>query len=218
MKRHQNNPDFSIGIRFRRRGYLCSICWWGVQILFWLALTAHAQFGDEVPPLEPARPEMPPTLWEQFGLMFVVVVVGFHVLVGLLIWWVVKPRPRVPVPIAVQARRELAALREHPQDSRTLSAISRTVRRYFLAAFQLPADEVTTADFSRLLLEQKRIGAELVGCVVGFLQECDVAKFAPKGGGSPGDSIARALDLVEQGERRRAEIARIAPGQQSGAA
>jgi hypothetical protein len=119
-------------------------------------------------------------------------------------WWWRRPRPPVAVPIEIQVRRALEGLRQQGEDGRTLSEVSRWLRRYFIVAFGLPAEEMTTAEFCRLVRGREELGAELAGALAEFLRRCDELKFAPTQSAAPFEVAARALQLVEVGEARRA--------------
>ncbi len=108
------------------------------------------------------------------------------------------------------------------------------LRRYVVAAFELPPDELVTSEFCRLLAGHERIGPELAAAVGEFLRRCDEHKFAPPHSptpmewdsasslssptgrmpGPPG-AAARALELVELGEARRAQWRETATAGQS---
>jgi hypothetical protein len=68
----------------------------------------------------------------------------------------------------------------------------------------LPADELTTSEFCRVIAAHEKIGPELAARVGEFLGRCDELKFAPAGSPMPTSAAARALELVELGEARRA--------------
>jgi hypothetical protein len=175
--------------------------------LFWAGSIAPglAQPSEDAPPLLDPLPEIPPTFWEQHGILVVSVSLVFIALLGILLWWLLQPKPTVPVPIEVRTRQELEALAREPMNAQTLSKLSRCLRRYFAAAFGLPAGELTTTEFNRAFAAQTTIGSELVAAVGEFLQRADERKFAP---GASGDSKAmqQALELFERGEWRRVEL------------
>jgi hypothetical protein len=187
-----------------RKGFLV------IGLLF-VAGVVVAQSPDDVPPLLPALPEIPPTLWEQHGLLIVVLGVLALALVGAAIWWLLQPKPSVPVPIEIQTRRELDALRQRTEDGRTLSEISRCLRRYFAVAFKLPPGELTTTEFCRLVAANEKVGGELATAVSEFLRGMDEKKFSPASSIGQNDAANRAIELFECGEKRRAELRPVAP-------
>jgi hypothetical protein len=168
-------------------------------------LPVVGQPSEDAPPLLDPLPEIPPTFWEQHGILVVTASFAFIALLGILLWWLLQPKPPVPVPIAVRTRQELEALAREPMNAQTLSKLSRCLRRYFAAVFGLPAGELTTTEFNRAFAAQTTVGGELVAAVGEFLQRADERKFAP---GASGDSNAmqQALELFERGERRRVEL------------
>jgi hypothetical protein len=174
-------------------------------ILIFAARTISAQPSEDAPPLLEPLPEIPPTFWEQHGILVVTASLAFIALLGILLWWLLQPKPTVPVPIEVRTRQELEALAREPENDQTLSKLSRCLRRYFAMAFGLPAGELTTTEFNRAFAAQGTVGGELVAAVGEFLQRADEKKFAPGGGGDSG-AMQQALELFERGERRRVEL------------
>ena len=130
----------------------------------------------------------------------------FLALAGIVAWLFLRPVSPLPVPIEIQTRSELEALRKQAQDEAMLSRVSRCVQRYFAVAFGLPPGELTTAEFCRALAGNERIGSRLTERVAGFLRQCDVAKFSPVAAANPGQAVSEALELVAQSEARRAEL------------
>ena len=76
-------------------------------LLIFVANPTLAQPTNDIPPLQPALPEIPPTLWEQHGILMMVLGVVAVAMLIVAIWWLLQPRPPVPVPIESQTRREL---------------------------------------------------------------------------------------------------------------
>jgi hypothetical protein len=180
---------------------LCLVC-----LALWLAAPGFAQNTDDLPVLRPIRTELPPTFWEQRGFCLGLYAVEVIAFAGFVVWLFTRPLPPRVVPIEVQVRAELEQLRRQPQDARTLSRVSQCLRRYFAAAFQLPAGELTTAEFSRALATKEELGSRLVDQTVMFLRRCDAAKFSAAVEMNPAGAVAEALDIVAQGEARREEL------------
>lgn len=164
-----------------------------------------AQSSDDVPPLLPARPEIPPTLWEQHGVLIVGLSILAVALVAAAIWWLLQPKPPVPVPIEIQTRKELEQLRGRSEDGKTISRVSQVLKRYVAVAFELPPGEMTTTEFNRAALESEKVGPQLGAQISDFLRQCDEQKFSPVAG-VQASACSRALEIFQAGETRRAEL------------
>ncbi|MBI3850683.1 MAG: hypothetical protein HY298_10495 [Verrucomicrobia bacterium] len=169
-----------------------------------LPLVACAQLTNDIPPLRPPHAEIPPTFWEQHTAGVCIAGLAVLLIAGLVVWLALRPKPPVIVPPEVQARNELAGLRNLTEDGVVLSKVSQAVRRYFAAAFALPPGEFTTAEFCQAITANEQIGSELATSTGDFLRRCDERKFAPSVGGATIGAPARALELVELAEARRA--------------
>ena len=192
---------------------LAAAHWPGIVLLL-STLLARAQPDsplDKIPPLLPPRGEIPPSFWEQHGLL---VVLAGLLLLGLVcagIWWLMRPKPPVITPPAEQARQALEPLGRQTEDGVVLSRVSQVMRHYLAAAFGLPAEEQTTMEFSRVLISHAAIGPALSIPVTNFLRQCDERKFAPGAAGAPLGAVAQAFQLLEQAEARRRALAAAAP-------
>jgi hypothetical protein len=145
-----------------RRG-LCVIRHWSFVFGISLALpfSALAQSSNDIPALRPPHAEIPPTFWEQHTVNVSLVGFALLALIGVALWLATRPKPPVVVPPEVQARVDLASLRQLPEEGRVLSKVSQTVRRYFGAAFALPPGELTTAEFCQAMAGNGQIGTNL---------------------------------------------------------
>lgn len=160
--------------------------------------------ADDIPPLAPPLPEIPPSLVERFGWTLWILILLALVLVALGIWLVLRPgKPPVLLAPAAQARSTLMALQAQPETGDVLSQISQALRRYLIITFWLPPHEMTTYDFCRLLAAHERIGPTLGDVLGGFLRMCDERKFAPATNSSPLGAAGRALELVALVETAR---------------
>jgi hypothetical protein len=159
---------------------------------------------EEIPPLVPPLPEIPPSLWERFGWTLWFIIPLLLVLLGLVIWVVLRPGkpPVLPAP-AAQAGRALRALQAQPETGAVLSEISHVLRHYLINTFWLPPHEMTTRDFCVLLNAHEKIGPELAGDLASFLRAADDRKFAPATTQPPLGAAGRALELIELAEARR---------------
>lgn len=165
------------------------------------AVTATNSLG-----LLPPYGELPPTFWEQHGTAIIIAGILGLVLVAAGLWWWLRPRPVVIPPPEVRARQALERLHLKPEDGSMLSEISAILHRYFKDAFGLPAGELTTSEFCRVLSSRDQIGSELATAVADFLRQSDERKFALSKSEVPLGAVARALQLVEAGEARRAQL------------
>ncbi len=179
-----------------------------IGLMICLPLVLCAQSPNDVPPLRPALHEIPPSLWEQHGVLIVVLGAMGLLLIGAAIWWLLQPKPPVPVPIEIQTRNELELLNVPNADGKTISRVSQVLKHYIAVAFELPPGEMTTTEFNRAVASSEKIGGELAARVSEFLRACDEQKFSPLAG-VQSSVCARAIELVEQGERRRAELRQL---------
>ena len=189
----------------------------------WLAITCSALGADtnDVPQLgslRPPRGEILPGFWEQYGAWVIFLSVLLVAAVGVVVWFVTRPKPVVPVPWSVQARRELEPLLQQSEDGALLSRISQILRRHIASAFELPVDEATTSEFHRALAKSEKIGPELSNELTEFLRDCDFRKFASSAPPGPSRAAERALKLIERAEARLGQWNAAATGSGNAAA
>jgi hypothetical protein len=182
-----------------RRFIGCSVLDVGSWMFFLLAFSVLPLFAqaptNALPALAPPDGEIPPTFWEQHGTMILLAGIALIAAAVLILWKIFQPRPAVVRPPEILAREALTKLLNLPEDGRHLSEVSQILRHYFIAAFELPAAELTTTEFCAALAASEKIGGELAGIVAGFLRECDERKFSPRPA-TPLNAAARALELV----------------------
>ena len=155
-----------------------------------------------------------------FGLIFLLLCLGaggftlslkfgalFLVLVCVAVWFLLRRKPLALIPPEVEAVQALEPLRQQPEDGVVLSRVSQILRRYVVAAFDLPPGELTTTDFSRAIAGQGQVGPELSAALTEFLRQCDQRKFSPPAPAPPLSAAAQALKLIEQAQARRAALA-----------
>ena len=130
----------------------------------------------------------------------------FLALSAVILWLTLKPKPSPVLPPEIVACRALEKLQARPEDGNVLSEVSRILRRYVIAAFELPAAELTTAEFCGALAANEKIGAELAQAISAFLRECDERKFSLSPAGAPLTAATRALELIAGAEKQRAKI------------
>jgi hypothetical protein len=167
------------------------------------AAATNASDADAIPPLRPPHAEIPPTLWEQYGLWVIVFGVLLLALVGAAVWLLTRPKAPVILPAHVQARQALEPLFRQPEDGALLSRVSQVLRRYVAAAFNLPPGELTTAEFCSVIRGHAQIGQALSAALTEFLRLCDHDKFAQPAPVPPLGAASRALKLIDQAEQRR---------------
>jgi hypothetical protein len=172
-------------------------------LLVRVATPFSAIAAEEIPPLAPPLPEIAPTFWEQHQMHVLLGAGAGLLLLALMLRLALRRKPTPPVPPEARVRTELQALRRQPETGEVLSRVSQSLRRYLVAAFALPPEELTTTEFCGRLNEHSAIGPELAAAVSAFLRECDKRKFSPAPPAAPLQAAARALELVELAEARR---------------
>ncbi len=190
--------DFGFRI-FTRRFQVFALVLWSQAVL-------GASDDERIPPLQPPRGPLPPDFWEQYGLWVVFGGVFAVLLVPLILWLVLRPKPPVMIPPEAEARSVLGALREQPETGNILSRVSHALRHYFSAAFGLAEGELTTAEFCRALEAAPEPGPQLKGKVTAFLRECDERKFSPAQVTASMGAVTQALNFIAEAEVRRAEL------------
>jgi hypothetical protein len=212
-------PTFNIQRRIAApRGTIgCSMlnveCW--MFFIFILLLAIPRLFGqaatNELSTLVPAYGEMPPTFWEQHETTIIVGSFAMLAVVFLFLRAMLRPKTPVVLPPEVVARQALAKLQRQPEDGKVLSEVSQILRRYISVAFELPAAELTTAEFCTAIGANEKIGVEIAQTISGFLRECDERKFSSSPAVAPLNAVARALELVASAEARPSRSAPV-PG------
>ncbi len=146
-----------------------------------LAAASAPSAADEekIPPLLPPRGPILPTFWEEYGVWLVVGAAVFVLLIGAVVWLLLRPRPPGVIPPETQARQALEQLRNQPETGTLLSRVSQIVRSYFRISFGLGDGELTTAEVCNALHAAAEPGPELKAKVCQFLRDCDERKFAP---------------------------------------
>jgi hypothetical protein len=156
----------------------------------------------KLPDLLPARGELPPTYWELHGLVIVGLSAAGVAVLGLLAFWISRPRPPVSVPPDVVARRALEALRGQPEDGVLLMRVSAILRHYLVQACRFPAGERTTTELCQELQLRADLDGGLLEAIAIFLRRCDERKFAPTPPPAAAPVVDNALDLVAKIESR----------------
>ena len=166
-------------------------------LLIFSALSLLAQTPtNALPALSPAYGEMPPTFWEQHESPIVVGGFAFLAVAFLFLRVWLRPESKVILPPEILARNALTQLLRQPEDGKLLSEVSQILRRYVGETFNLPNNEMTTAEFCATIASNQQMGAELAQTISSFLRECDVRKFSPNSSSAPLNAATRALELV----------------------
>jgi hypothetical protein len=175
-------------------------------LLLCLLFISNAALAQPHSGLFPPRDEINPTFWEQHALL--VILVTFFIVLALTALLILLTRPKqneIIVP-EVAARRALQALQNRPADGALIMEVSRIFRRYVVFAFNLPPDELTTAELSRALQSLPQAEPALVTAIGDFLHQCDEDKFSPPALPPHVNVASRALALLEKIETRRLQL------------
>jgi len=163
--------------------------------------------ADDIPPLAPPLPVIPPSFLEQHGWLLWLAILSVLLVVAIVTAILLRPSKPPPLPaVAAQARATLAALQARPEDGATLGQISQALRRYLIATFWLSPGEATATEFCAALAKNAQAGPELSAAVSEFLKHCDERKFSPSSSPTPTGAASRALELIDLAEARRAQL------------
>ena len=155
--------------------------------------------SEEIPDLKPPKPEIPASAEEDKRMPWLLGGVGLAIVAAWLCWPKRKAVVASSPPFEI-AQGELNALRSNSSLA-TPAAVSAIVRRYAVAAFDLPGSGVTAEEVASELVLRRSCPSELANAAWQFLAECDVAKFAP---GAPG---AASPELLGRAEKLIADLA-----------
>ncbi len=187
-------------LRCRRgfiRYWMLNVECWAFLLFSFSGLPLFAQAStNALPALAPPDGEIPPTFWERHGTIILAGGIALIVLTVLILWKLLQPKPPVILPPAVLAREALTKLLNQPEDGRLLSEVSQILRRYVIAAFELPAAELTTTEFCAALAASEKIGTEPAQAISDFLRACDERKFSTSPAAAPLNAATRALEIV----------------------
>ncbi|MFM8358232.1 MAG: hypothetical protein ACKOET_06705, partial [Verrucomicrobiota bacterium] len=121
-----------------------------------------------------------PWLWVERGGV-AALALGLGTL-GFWLWWRRRGRPapaEAPDPAAVAWEKIEAAAALRPEAKPYVQAVSEAVRGYLEARFGLRAPDRTTEEFLAELSANPVLDARHHEALGGFLQQCDLVKFAP---------------------------------------
>jgi len=189
-----------------RAAHFAAIWSW---LIFGASMASPAQTNSHaagaLPSLAPAYPEMAQTFWELHHAAVIGCGLVLALLLALLVWSLLKPKPAVVVPPGAVARQALLALVGQPEDGACLTRVSQILRHYFIVAFEIPAGELTTAEFYSAISNHQKIGEDLAGQVSEFLRQCDARKFGISPEAAPLNAVAHALELVTLADTQQAQ-------------
>ena len=180
-----------------------------LTIGYWLLAIAEVRMAaatnsptnpDEIPPLRPPKPDIPPGFWEQHGLL--VVLLGVAAVIVAVLLWRMLPRPRPaesPEPAAI-ARQALESLRHRPEDAALLAETSLILRRYFVAAFDLPRMEFTNSELCGQLEREAKADPELSKAATALLKGMEHLRFDAEPNTSVTQVVEQALELIHRTE------------------
>jgi hypothetical protein len=173
-------------------------------VIFGATKTIFAQTNSSgtnaAPLLLPPYGEIKPTFWELHSTIIIIAGVILFLLLAQLIWFLSRPKRRVPPMPGTVARMELAKWSGQPEDGACLSAVSQILRHYFSTAFRLVPGEMNTAEFCTAAANDTRIGRELAAALATFLHACDERKFSTAPGVAPLDAVRQAQEFLARGE------------------
>jgi hypothetical protein len=161
---------------------------------------------NTLPALAPPYGEIPPTFLEQHETTIIVGSFTFLAFAFLFLRAMLRPETPVILPPEILARQALAKLQPQPETGKILSEVSQILRHYLIAAFELPAGELTTAEFCTALATHEKIGPALAKSISNFLHDCDRAKFSKSPAAAPLNAAIGALELVSCAEKRWTEL------------
>ncbi len=195
--------SFQINICAHLRHLRSNLCGFLGLLYFTFLSSVAAAAEDDKLGLRPPRGELHPSFWEQHGWLIALAAIAILAGIGFWLRWRRRTSPAEALPPEVLARRALEALRGRAEDAVLAAEASRILRRYLVAAYGLPPEELTTTELREALQSHPQAGPELVAALSGFLRHCDERKFAPVPPAATITAVARALELVETVEAHR---------------
>ncbi len=144
--------------------------------------------------LKPPLPLILPTFWETYGWQIGIGVFIAFILLGCLLYGILKPKRIIPDAPVVVARRKLGELRSRTEDGVLLMAVSGILKQYLNPTLGFMPGEKTTAEFCALLSRQSLIPEAMAEDIAAFLRRCDEWKFSP----SPRSEKLNAVDAASQ--------------------
>jgi hypothetical protein len=180
-------------------------------LLFCFALISCPALAQPPPPLQPPHGEIGPSFWEQYHLLIIVVAIVAFLFIIALTFLLSLSKPALVISPTVVARRALITLQRRPENDATMTEASQILRRYVIFAFNLPSEELTTAELNRKLQSLSGVDTVLLNAVANFFRQCDEDKFSPPALPPHVGAVARALQLLDRIEAHRIQIASQQP-------
>src|ERR1035437_6146367 len=92
---------FRVSAFFRPSGFgirILPVGLWLLAAQSVLAAATNSLAPDKLPPLRPPHAEIPPTFWDRYGLWVILFGILLLALVGIAVWFLIRPKPPVIVP------------------------------------------------------------------------------------------------------------------------
>ncbi len=166
---------------------------------------------EKLPPLRPPAELLAPTWWEERGSQVILAGLALVAVVVLVVWWLRRPKPAVPVAPEASAKTALQALRGRAEDNTVVAGVAQNLRRYVQAVLGLPADEWTAEELLRAVGGRAPGYSEPAQALGALLRECEARAFAAVPPAAPPSLVERALAVVARFEALRALPAPAAP-------
>jgi len=169
-----------------------------------LGTTAKLTAADDIMGIRPSR-EL--GFWAEHWPWAAPLIAVVLVILGVLVYLLIRKKGPPPLSAYEHARRELKRLEaeEGQMDDKAYSiGLSAALRRYLEGAFGLRAPEQTTEEFLEVAQADERIGGEALNTLQSFLELCDLAKFARHAFGQDErrQLLTTATEFIEQAERK----------------
>jgi hypothetical protein len=213
----QRNGGIGVSFVIRHSSFFILACGTLLQqALTYCAFSqTNSELTDQIPPLRPPHTEIPPGFWDKYGVWIIVAAAVALPIILLAIWLLRQKTKPAPLHPEIEAREALKPFIGKLEDGNSISHVSRIVRRYFTAAFNLPPEELTTTEFSKASLGSEPLGKDLAERVTEFLTESDHRKFAAPNKPAPPWAVPEATALIELAEQRREYLRQQEKAQQA---
>lgn len=162
-------------------------------------LAALTAAPEKIPDLKPIRGAIPPSFWEAYGWLVLLLLGVACLAIALLMNRLRRPKPVIIPSAADLARRELERVRASSDETALPAAVARVLRHFLVKRFRLAGPGMTAHEIAAHLPIEPALVAELQL----FLDHCDLASFAPAAARSlPAATIGEAERLIGAVERQ----------------